>query len=105
MRKYRNYEDGLKVRLADSEYAKEYLAIALEEYDEDGNIQAFLLALRDVVNAQGGVSNLRPHIKLSNEELHEAFSENQTLPFEMMGAILHGLGFKFSIETLENSPK
>ena len=63
MRKYRNYEDGLKVRLADSAYAKEYLAIALEEYDKDGNIQVFLLALRDVVNAQGGVSNLQPHIK------------------------------------------
>ncbi|MDE0010057.1 MAG: transcriptional regulator [Candidatus Poribacteria bacterium] len=104
MRKYRNYEEGLKVRLADSAYAKEYLAIALEEYDEDGNIEAFLLALRDVVNAQGGLSKLEPHIKLSRQALHEVFSENQMLPFETMGAILHGLGLKFSIEMLENSP-
>ena len=58
MKKYRDYEEGLTVRLADPAYAKEYLSIALEEHDEDGNIEAFLLALRDVVNAQGGLSKL-----------------------------------------------
>lgn len=54
MTKYRNYEESLKARLADSAYAKAYLAVALEEYEEDGNIEAFLLAVRDVANAQGG---------------------------------------------------
>ena len=107
MRNYRNYEEGLKARLSDPVYAKEYLSIALEEYEADRNIEAFLLALRDVVNAQGGLSKLEPHIQLSREDLHAVFSEKATLQFEMfdtMGAILHGLGFKFSIETLENSP-
>ena len=56
MRKYRNYEEVLKVRLADSAYAKEYLTVALEEYEADGNIEAFLLAIRDVANAQGSES-------------------------------------------------
>ena len=65
------------------------------------------LALRDVVNAQGGLSKLEPQISVSREELHEVFSEHATLQFktfETVGEILHGLGFKFSIETLENSP-
>ena len=53
MRKYKNYKEGLKVRLADSAYAKEYLTVALEEYEENGNIEAFLLAVKDVANAQG----------------------------------------------------
>lgn len=57
MKKYRNYEESLKARLADSAYAKAYLAVALEEYEEDGNIEAFLLAVRDVANAQGGRKN------------------------------------------------
>lgn len=103
MRKYRNYEEGLRMRLADPAYAKEYLTIALEEYDEDGNIEAFLLAVRDVINAQGGLSKLATHIELSHEKLYKVLSENGTLQFETMGAILHGLGFKFSIETLESS--
>ncbi len=58
MKKYKNYEEGLKERLADAAYAKEYLTIALEEYEEDGNIKAFLLAVKDVANAQGSESQL-----------------------------------------------
>ena len=56
MRKYRNSEESLKARLADAPYAQEYLAIALEEYEENGDLEAFLLAVRDVTEAQGGVS-------------------------------------------------
>ena len=63
MRKYRNYEDGLKVRLADSAYAKEYLAIALEEYDKDGNIQAFFTC------PQGRRKRTRRGVKLTT--LHQ----------------------------------
>ena len=102
MKKYRNYEDSLKVRLADSAYAKAYLAVALEDYEEDGNIEAFLIAVRDVANAQGSLSKLAAHVQLDHQSLHEALSENGTLPFSTMGAILHGLGFKFSIELLES---
>ena len=100
MRKYRNYEESLKARLADSAYAKAYLAVALEEYEADGNIEAFLLAVRDVADAQGGLSE----VQLDHQSLHEALSENGSLPFNTMGAILHGLGFRFSIELLENHP-
>ena len=40
-----------------------------------------------------------------DQSLHEALSENGTLPFNTVGAILHGLGFKFSIELLESTPQ
>ena len=103
MRKYKNYEESLKVRLADSAYAKEYLTVALEEYEEDGNIEAFLLAVKDVANAQSGLSKLADHVQLSHQSLCKALSENGTLQFDTIGPILHGLGFKFSIESLENS--
>ena len=104
MRKYRNYEESLKARLSDAVYAKAYLAVALEEYEADGNIEAFLLAVRDVADAQGGLSELAAHIQLDHQNLHEVLSENGTLPFSTMGAILHSLGFRFSIELLENRP-
>ena len=55
MREYRNYKESLKARLADSAYAKAYLAVALEEYEADGNIEAFLPAVRDMADAQGGL--------------------------------------------------
>ena len=105
MREYRNYQESLKARLADTAYAKAYLAIALEEYEEDGNIEAFLLAVKDVANAQGGLSKLAARVQLSHQSLDKVLSENGTLQFSTIGAILHGLGFKFSIESLENRPQ
>ena len=105
MREYRNYEESLRERLADVAYAKEYLAVALEEYEEDGNIEAFLLAVKDVANAQGGLSKLAARVQLSHQSLDAVLSENGTLQFSTIGAILQGLGFKFSIESLENRPQ
>ena len=105
MREYRNYEESLKARLVDAAYAKEYLAVVLEEYEEDGNIEAFLLAVKDVANAQGGLSKLAARVQLSHQSLYKVLSENGTLQFNTIGAILHGLGFKFSIELLENRPQ
>ena len=79
MRKYRNYEEGLKERLADPAYAKEYLAVALEEYEEDGNIEVFLLAVQDVANAQGDLSQLAANVQLSHRSLYKMLSEHEII--------------------------
>ena len=79
MRKCRNYEESLRARLADSTYAKEYLAVALEEYEEDGNVEAFLLAVKDVTNAQGDLSKLAANIQLSHESLYKVLSEHEII--------------------------
>ncbi len=105
MRKYRNYEDGLKERLVEAEYAREYLSVALSEYEEDGDIEAFLLAVRDVAEARGGLSKLSERISLTRQSLYKALSENGNPQLKTMGEILHGLGFKLSIEPLEERPQ
>jgi len=46
-RQFRKYEDSLRERLADPEYARIFLDIAIEEYEQDGDTKAFSLALRD----------------------------------------------------------
>ena len=46
MRKYRDY---LIERLSDREEAGAYLQTALEEYQADGDMATFMLALRSVV--------------------------------------------------------
>jgi probable addiction module antidote protein len=102
MRPYRNYEESLKARLQDTDYAREYLCVALSEYEEDGDIEAFLLAVRDVAEAQGGMSKLSERISLTRQSLYKALSENGNPHLKTMGEILHGLGFKLSIEPLED---
>ena len=57
-RQFRKFEDGLRERLSDPEYARVFLDVALEEYEEDGDTEVFLLALRDVAESQGGLTNM-----------------------------------------------
>jgi len=58
-RLFRKFEDSLRERLVDLEYARIFLDVALEEYRKDDDTEAFLLALRDAAEAQGGITDLR----------------------------------------------
>ena len=52
MRNYRNFKDYHIEQLRDPEDAKIYLSVALEDYEKDGDIEAFSLAVRDIAEAQ-----------------------------------------------------
>ena len=52
MRNYRKFKDYHIEQLRDPDDAKIYLSVALEDYEKDRDIEAFLLAARDVVEAQ-----------------------------------------------------
>ena len=101
MSHYRNFKDCHIERLHNSEDAKIYLSVALEDYQKSGDIEAFLLAVRDVAEAQGGMSKLAERVSLTREGLYKALSESGNPQLNTMGKILHGLGFKFSIEARE----
>ena len=102
MSNYRSFKDYHIEQLSDPEDAKIYLSIALEDYEKNEDIEAFLLAVRDVAEAQGGMSELAERVNLTREGLYKVLSENGNPQLNTMGKILHGLGFKFSIEAREN---
>ena len=52
MHNYRKFKDYHIEQLRDPEDAQIYLSVALEKYEKDGDIEAFLIAIRDVVEAQ-----------------------------------------------------
>ncbi len=102
MHNYRKFKDYHIEQLRDPEDAKIYLSVALEDYEKNEDINAFLLAVRDVAEAQGGMSMLAERVNLSDEGLYKFLSENGNQQLNMILKILHGLGFKFSIEAREN---
>lgn len=102
MSNYRNFKDYHIEQLRDPEDAKIYLSVALEDYEKNEDIEAFLLAVRDVAEAQGGMSKLAERVNLTHEGLYKALSENGNPRLNTVGKILHGLGFKFSIEARGN---
>ena len=88
MSTYRNFKDYHIEQLRDLEDAKIYLSVALEDYEQNGDIEAFLLAVRDVAEAQGGMSKLAERVSLTREGLYKALSENGNPQLNTMGKIL-----------------
>ena len=83
----RDYEESLGEDLSDPEGAAEYLSACLEEGPE-----VFLLGLRDVAKAQGGMSKLAEDAKLAREALYRMLSEEDNPTFASISAVLYSLG-------------
>lgn len=94
--KERTFAEFLNERLRDRDNAAVYLSVALEEYEQDGDIAAFLLALRRVAEAQGGLGELAKRTELNRGNLYETLSTNGNPRFETIAAIFHALGLRLS---------
>ena len=93
MKKRTAYQPDLIERLRDAGEAKEYLNAALEEDDPE----LFLLALRNVAEAQGGVGQLAEEAKLNRESLYKMLSERGNPELRSLDALLHALGFRLAV--------
>jgi len=99
---YVEHEDWMDDYLSDPEEARAYLDVAIEEYEEDGDLEAFLLALRNVADAQGGLGELAKRTGLNREHLYRALSEEGNPQLGTVDKILHGLGFRLSVELIDS---
>ena len=97
----RKFREVLIEDLKDPEEARAYLEVALEEYEQDRDTEAFLMALRHVAEAQGGIGKLAERTKLNREHLYRALSGKGNPKLETLDAILHGLGFRLTIQSLK----
>jgi probable addiction module antidote protein len=93
MKKSTAYQPDLIESLRDAGEAKEYLNATLEEDDPE----LFLLALRNVAEAQGGVGQLAEKAKLNRESLYKMLSERGNPELRSLDALLHALGFRLAV--------
>lgn len=61
---------------ADPDYADLYLKTALEEINEPGGLGGFLIALRRVLEARGGLTEAARKSGLARQSIYRALSEN-----------------------------
>ncbi|MBS0607079.1 MAG: putative addiction module antidote protein [Verrucomicrobia bacterium] len=94
MVKIKNYKEHLLKQLQDSEKAAEYLNAAL--HDDDPH--AFLLALRDIAEAQGGMGWLAKQSTLNRENLYRTLSIRGNPRFFNLLAVLDAFGLELSIQ-------
>jgi probable addiction module antidote protein len=97
-----SFHELLIESLQDPEQAAAYLQVALEEYQEDGDTEIFLLALRNVVETHGGVGHLAKETKLNRQNLYQVLSKKGNPRLNTLGLVLKSLGLQLSIEPLHS---
>ncbi|QXI29970.1 addiction module antidote protein [Pseudomonas vanderleydeniana] len=93
----RAHEDSVLEMLRDDEtFALEYLSVALEEIDEVGGEDAFLIAIRRLVEARGGMSNLSQSTGLARPNLYRALATGGDPRLSTVLKVLQALGISMS---------
>ncbi|PRY69860.1 addiction module antidote protein [Halomonas ventosae] len=92
----KRHDDAVVEMLRDDpEMARDYLRAAFDELDEEGGESAFLLALRHVVEAQGGMAAVAERAKVSRESLYRALSPKGNPTLRTMTAVIKATGIHF----------
>ena len=89
----KSYRTDLLERLRDADYAAEYLAQALALKDKD----AFLVALKDVVEAAGGLGKLAGRVGIKRPSLYKILSRKGNPTLTTLQEILKPLGLRVSV--------
>lgn len=93
-----SYDEWLINSLKNKKEATLYLQVALEEFQKDGDLEVFMLALRNVTEAQGGIGKLSQKIHLNRESLYKTLSSKGNPKLQTIALLLKGLGFEFFIK-------
>jgi probable addiction module antidote protein len=94
MKKSKPYKDFLFERLQDPKEAAAYLNAALE--DDDPGV--FMIALRDIAKANGGISEVAEEAKLNRETLYRTLSKKGNPTLQSLLALLETCGLQLSIQ-------
>jgi probable addiction module antidote protein len=99
MVKEKSYKEHLLKELQKPKEAAAYLNAALQ--DEDPHV--FLLALRDIAEARGGMSWLADESDLNRENLYRTLSLKGNPRFFSLLTVLDAFGLEFSIHARTKS--
>jgi probable addiction module antidote protein len=88
-----DHNDWIKEKLQNPEFAAEYLNAASE--DEDARV--YLTALRQVVEARGGIKHIAEKTHLSKETLYRTLSARGNPTIKTLAAVLRAMGLKMAV--------
>ena len=100
-KKSRSYDAFLLEQLKDSRLAADYLTASLEE----GDLELFLVALRNIADARGGIGSVAEISKLNRQSMYKMFSERGNPKLSSLVAVLDSLGLNLSFSPQEKSKK
>lgn len=96
----KNYEDDLLKRLSNSNYASQYLKVALDETLKDGNKEAFFLALENIMEAKKTFPSLSKNTENSTEKIDQLLCNKEQLTIENLLFILQSVGISIDFKPI-----
>ena len=90
------YRNSLLKSLRNPGDAAHYLNACLEDADP----RVFLLALRDVADAHGGIGALADDSHLNRESLYRALSKSGNPSLNSLAAVLNSLGLRLAVQSI-----
>ena len=97
MRATRSHDEAMVEMLkADTTFADEYLAVALEEANQPGGKEVLLAALRQIAEANG-MTAVAERAGIPRESLYRALSPSGNPTIKTLLAVVNGVGLKLSV--------
>src|SRR5438094_10085755 len=93
--KTESYRESLLESLRNPDEAAHYLNACLD--DED--VRVFLLALRDVAEARGGIRVLSSDTGLNRESLYRMLSKSGNPSLDSLAAVLNACGLRLAVQS------
>lgn len=90
--------------LRDPKHASYAMKLALEEFEQDNDVDMLLDTLRLVAQAQGGLAALARKTHVSRQALHEALSPQGNPRLRTFQNVLGSLGLRMSVKPMRASP-
>ena len=91
-----SYRETLLDALKNPDEAAQYLNACLG--DED--VRVFLLALRDVADARGGMRALARDARLNRESLYRMLSRSGNPSLDSLAAVLNACGLRLTVQSV-----
>jgi probable addiction module antidote protein len=89
------HRDPTKGALNTPKLASKHISMAIH----NGSRKPFLLAIRDVVDANGGISRIARKTKLTPKSLYKMLSNDGNPEIESLWRILRAMGLKFCVRS------
>ena len=94
---YLPYEPFLYEQLKNPQLAAGYLEVNLDDKDK----KFFLVALRNIVQAKGGILKLSRSTKLSRPNLYRMMSERGNPEIMTLNKVLNAMGLRLSVSIMQ----
>ncbi len=102
--RYRTFDEVVEERFREHpEEIEGFLQTVLEEYEKDPDEGELLWALRHVVKANGGMTELAKKTDLSRERLHKTLSPDGNPRLRNLRLILQELGYTLTFKPIRTN--